>query len=876
MPLTPEEQQELQALMRLEEDSRTESEKAITARSMAGAGGGGIPVEVATGQKEPLGIEGIVPPKVLSAVSEYGIPIGAGIASGGRSALQQAMIGLLAGGAGKVGSRLIEGKDVLSKEGAKETIAGGVESMVPGFKGAYLPLKTGAAAGGAGLASAAIRGELEPTLISELKYGAAPTALGVGAGALQSSLGKFAKGAAEGAKAAEEIERIGPGVKPTLGQSIRKYAGLEARVSSQVGREELAKSFEAQNQAIASAVERIAGGPRGQSLEMVRNALEGMDVRDRTELLNAASNVTNAEDALKLVRGGARQQVVEDSLEKAQKRLENAVTQKMLGKSRIVGQRPEYSGVFKRIEAGTQIEEATRNAKKAFSDRSEQLYQPTKPFENTPGFDLLAPVGKDGLSVGDQIMQAFKSSPIYANGQIIPEFTPFLGKLKSILDSRSPASLAELREIRADLYKAADSAGEAFGTKSQNDLKQVARKITETLDQQADAVLGPTAASDLRTANKFYADFRPQFEGYGVESAFMRPGEKPGKTAGIMAEEIAKEGLASPGYANLSKLLQGLKSAGAANVPDVAPIKSLLREGVIDQAIVRSGGKVIVDFKRLSDVVDQIESQTPGALKELGIGSRKDLNTLMELKEFSKGEPGVDAIVKAIKSNSDLGTALGSRMLPYLTDVTDIQSVMKALQTRAIGSPGVAGNQAARDALLDIKANEINDLLLQATKLGKAPRLEALSDFLNEDQLRRYRNTIGSPMLRLIETRILPGFKRIEQARQAARQAGSTVTGAAEERLVGGLAQAPVTAATRGPVSAIGDMVGNWMSLVKYDVLSKILARSGGSTGFRNAEKQLQTLNRQITGQPTTQAIRILENYAFGAKTPEPETTAQP
>ena len=866
MPLTPEEQQELQALMRIEEESALSEPRMAPAPAAAGAGYGMTPQPQSLKEQQE---RARVAREMGSKISEYGLPIAAGIASGGRSALQQAVVGLLAGGAGKAGSRLLEDKDVLSKEGARETLAGGVESMVPGFKGAYLPLKTGLATGGASLTSAGIRGELEPTGVSALKYGAAPTALGIGAGTLQRSLAGFSKQAGEGARAAEEIERIGPGVRPTLGQSIRKYAGLEARVASQVGREELARSFEVQNQAIADAVEKIAGGPRGESLEMVKKALEGMDVRDRTELLDAAKGVTNAQDALALVRGGARQQVVEDSLEKAQKRLENAVTQKMLGQTRIVGQRPEYSGVFKRVEAGTQIEEATRNAKKAFSDRAEQLYEPTKAFENKPGFDLLAPVGANKLSVGDQIMQSLRSSPIYANGQIIPEFTPFLGKLKSILDSRSPATLAELREIRADLYKAADSAGEAFGDKAQNDLKQVAQKITQTLDEQADAVLGPAAASDLRTANKFYSRFRPQFEGYGVESAFMRPGEKPGRTAGIMAEEIAKEGLASPGYANLSKLLEGLKSAGAANVPEVAPIKNLIREGVIDQAIVRSGGKVNIDFKKLSQVADQIESQSPGALKELGIGSRKDLNTLMALREFSEGKPGVDAIVKAIKSNSDVGSAIGSRMLPYLTDVTDIQSVMKALQARAIGGPGVAGSQVARDALVDIRSNEINDLLLKASKLGKGPRLEALSDFLNPDELARYRNTIGSPMLRLIETRFLPGFKRLEEARQAARQAGSTVTGAAEERAVGGMVQAPITAATRGPVAALGDIVGTWLSLVQYDTLSKILARSGGSTGFRNAERQLLNLNKAITGQPTTQAIRILEDYAFGGKTPE-------
>lgn len=805
--------------------------------------------------------------KSLAEGLQYGLPLAAGIASGGLSVPAQMGIGFVSSLLGKAGARKLEDKPIATEEGIRELGAAGVEGMVPGFKGRYLPFKYAGAAGAAGLTSAAIRDELskESPIRDTLVKGGVPAIVGGIGGAVQSALRGGVKRAEQAAQAAEEIEAIGPGVRATFGQALPRYSGLEARVSSQVGRESLTKAFERQNEAIANSVESLAALPRGESRDIVANALQAMGVRERTELLSKAQAVANAQDALSLVEGGARKQVVEDTLSKAEKDLEDAVTTGFMGRYTMKAGRPEYSEVFKKIESGKQIESATLQAKKAFSDQADVLYSDPNIDTAKVGFNILAPVGRTGTSVADEVVKAFSDSPITAGGAIIPEFQPYFKKLMAVLDSRSPTTLGELRSIREDLYNAAESQGQAFGTKAQRSLKAIASKITETLDDQAASVLSPAGANALSTANKFYSEFRPKFENYGVESAFLVRGAKPGTTAGRMAGEVAQEGLEAPAYTNLVDLFEGLKRAGVAGVPDTGPVRESLRQGLLDQVISRPGKSVTVDYQKLAELAGQVESQSPGALQKLGLGSMDDLDTLIKFKAFRDAEPGVDTIIQAINSRTPIGNAIGVRALQDLTDVADVKSVVNALERKAIGTVGgAAGSKEAAEALIQAKANAINDLLIEATRLGKGPRLQSLADFLEPDKIARYKEIIGTPMMNRIENQILPGFRRIEQARSAARQAGATVTGAAEERLISGAVQAPLQAMTRGPVASLSNLLGDWISAVKYDTLSKVLARAGGATGFRNAATQLDMLQKATQGQPIGQVARILTDYAEG------------
>jgi hypothetical protein len=101
----------------------------------------------------------------------------------------------------------------------------------------------------------------------------------------------------------------------------------------------------------------------------------------------------------------------------------------------------------------------------------------------------------------------------------------------------------------------------------------------------------------------------------------------------------------------------------------------------------------------------------------------------------------------------------------------------------------------------------------------------------------------------------------------AAGQAGSNVRGAAEEQAIGSITKAPVIAATGGslgPLRAAGNLIYDLYSLKKYDLLSKVLSRSGGATGFRNRAAQLSRLQQLTEGQPATQVIRMLNDYAEG------------
>jgi hypothetical protein len=867
MPLTPEEEKELASL----ESEYARLSGLLNAKEEYVPTGGEFQTpeygtEAYKGYKQAeLKMTGKVP----SLVAEYGPPIAAGIATRGRSALQQAMMPALAAVLGKGFARKLEGKEVTSPEALREELAAGIESAVPPTKGTLAGLRYALGAGAAGLTGAGVRGDInKETVLRDVGvYGGIPTLGGLFFGGTKSAIEGAKSQAIRGQQAAQDIERIGPGVVPTFGQALPEYAGLEARISSKAGGRYLTEAMERQNQAIADAVEAIAGGPRSETQGMISNALEAMGVRERTDLLAAADQVSKAREALKLVQGGAREQVVRDTLSKAEKDLEDAITTGFMGRYVMKGGRPEYSGVFEKIKAGKGIESATMQAKKAFSDQADVLFSDPNIDTAKAGFNILAPAGRSGTSVGDEVAKAFSDSPITAGGQIIKEFTPYFGKLMGVLESRSPASLAELRSIREDLYNAAETQGAAFGTKAQAALKSIASKITDTINDQAASVMSPAGANALFKANKFYSEFRPKFENYGVESAFMVRGAKPGTTASRMAGEVAEEGLEAPSYTNLIDLFEGLKKQGVAGVPDTAPIRDALREGLLNQVITRPGNQVVVNFQKLAELAGQVESQSPGALKQLGLGSMDDLNTLIRFKAFRDAEPGIDTIVQAINSRTPIGNAIGVRALQDLKDVADIKSVVNALERKAIGTGGQAGSKEAAEALVQARANAINELLIKTDELGKSPRLAALKDVLDPNEMRRFREIVGPKTMNFIENQMIPGFRRIKLAEEAAGQAGSTVRGAAEEQAIGSITKAPVIAATGGslgPLRAAGNLIYDLYSLKKYDLLSKVLSRSGGATGFRNRAAQLSRLQQLTEGQPATQVIRMLNDYAEG------------
>ncbi len=198
------------------------------ARLRAEARGGGI-------SAGPIGPE--AEKKIGKAALRYGVPVVAGIATGGASIPAQIAAGATAAGLGEAGAQTVESVAEGQEYRPREILGATVRGAAPVFKGAYgLPKTIGAAGLAGGLGGLAEgKGPLKEAGIQAGAVGALGTI-----GKVAGGLGDFFQ---SGASRAADIERIGPGVRATVGQAFPEFAGLESRVASQTGSQELTQQL---------------------------------------------------------------------------------------------------------------------------------------------------------------------------------------------------------------------------------------------------------------------------------------------------------------------------------------------------------------------------------------------------------------------------------------------------------------------------------------------------------------------------------------------------------------------------------------------------------------------------------------------------------
>ena len=176
----------------------------------------------------------------------------------------------------------------------------------------------------------------------------------------------------------------------------------------------------------------------------------------------------------------------------------------------------------------------------------------------------------------------------------------------------------------------AGSSGQAFGKPVQAKLRNVGATITDTINAQAPNVIGAQPAADLLAANKFYAQFRPRFDRYGVAGAFASMERDTGMMAQQMIGKARVQGLDTDAVSNYVSLLDDLNKAGVAGTPSSAAAMDTVRTGLLNTVIDRKGRFPRIDFDELSALVNNLENQSPGSLNKLGLGDRENLNRLLD------------------------------------------------------------------------------------------------------------------------------------------------------------------------------------------------------------------------------------------------------
>lgn len=829
-------------------DEGEEQRRIAMATAAARAGGGGFITP-------PLQPEDFTSKELAPAALRYGVPLAAGLATGpvaGLAALARtAAITGGAAGLGEAGAqtvqRVAEDKEYRPGEIAGATIRGAAPLI------SRAPIKTILAAGGAGVAGGAAEGKTGGMeMAGEFVKSAAPVGFLQG---LSSVLGANRARLSGGISRSEQIEKIAPGkITATFGQAFPEFAGLQSRIESQTGSQELANQLLDQSKVVADAVRNITGMPAESHSKLVSRIAQtfgGLSPETGARLANEAQNVNDAFAAVERARSEAQKSLAQDALAEAQQAFQRAVDVETL-KGGIRG-----GGVrqYQPATMGAEVEDVIQSTKKAFTDRSAELYKPVKQFENTPAFDLGLPAGQNVGSVEDEILGLLNKYPALKTGDQSRVFTPYLRKLEEILASKTPASLNDLRAIRDQLYDASDVAGQAFGTAAKTDIRNVAKRITQTIDFQAPYFLGQPEALALKEANAFYSQFRPRFDEFGVVQAFKPGTMETGQMAEMFTGRVARQGTETPGFANPYTLLQDLRKANVANVPAPERLADITRSGIVDRSIDPVTGDV--DLLKLAGDLNTISKQGGGGLQQLGFGTKQELDRFVQYVQ--KLDPaqakGPEAVLELLKTGTPAGFAVASRAVRTLPDLATVDSVIKTLEKQA-----VAGSKVAENTLLNIRAREIENILLEASKSGPKPNLGSLIELTDQEMREKAALILGPKLIKTIDDQFLPGFRVMERAREAAGMAGSTVRGAALERVGRAALEAPAQIATGDVIKPAVNVFSKLASAIGYGYYSKILAKGAGVSGLKE-RKELYGFLKKIADAPQPQQIQLARRY---------------
>jgi hypothetical protein len=861
MALTAAEEAELAALEA--ELGRSEQEQArLDAREMARlraeARSGGISAGPISPEAEK---------KALSATLRYGVPLAIGMATGPVGGLasfaRTAAITGGAAGAGEAGAQTVE--DGEYRPG--EIIGATVRGAAPVFKGAYGLSKTigtaGLAGGLGGLAEG--KGPLKEAGIQAGTVGALGT-VGKAAGAMS----KFLQGGIDRSGLVEymgsRLPNVGPGVEATVGQAFPIFAGLESRVVSQTGSQDLRKQLLDQSQAIARAVQGVMGSPAENYPNLVNrisNTIGNLGPETGARLANEAQNVNSAFAAVENARSAAQKSIAQDALAEAQQSFQKAVEMETLKGGVKAGAVAPYQVV----PAGQRIEGVANQAKEAIRTEARRLYGPANQAEDIPAFDLFTGVGNQA-SFADRANEILRRIPDISTSTLA-DVRKILGRKRTVAapysaDPTAPltvstpqlATFKEIQAIRDELYDFADYSGEAIGNKAQAEIRKLAGSLTDTVTDQAPKALGQDVADSIKAGEEFYGATRPKLDVFGVKRAFAPETMERGQMGQAAVGGVKAQGVLAPEFANLESLVQTLQNRKVANAPSMQPIIDDIRSGIVDRSIDKATGEI--NLMTLAGDLNNIAQQGGSGLQKLGFGTKAELDRFVRYMQGlgPAQQKGPEAVLALLKTETPAGFSIASRAVKTLPDLATVDSVMRTLEKQAVG-----GSKAAAETLTQIRAREIEDLLLKASSEGRVANLGSLTELSDPAMRANVELILGKNLLKQIDSTFIPGFRVIEEARQAAGMAGSTVRGAALERVGKSVAQGPVQIASGDVKQGIQNMLGNAAAALGYNVVAKVFAKGAGVTGLRKRQDFMNFLQK-IAEKPTPQQIELLRRYA--------------
>jgi hypothetical protein len=424
-------------------------------------------------------------------VSRYGVPLAIALGTGGSSIPIQIAAGALSSGLGEAGAQTIEKLDEDQDYRFGEIAGSSIRGGIPIFRGIPGATRATIAAGGlGGLAAGAVEGKIENPFedpISSAGSALKESAIGAAIPGALATLGASARAGARMINRAventQDVERIGPSVRATVGQAFPFLAGVEKRIAARTGGEELNRQLLEQSDAITAAVRGLQG-QAGTSESVIGKILNQFGITDPntvSRIADESKGLISAEQAVVNARTAAQRSLAQEALQDAESAFRRVVNKEQ----QILNAVP-----FESAKMGKAIENTFDQTKKAIQDHSDILYTPVRFFENDKVFNLGLKSGKNTTSVEQAILDLKKNHPYLQSGDENRRFIPYLDDLNSVLENQSPSSLSQLRAIRQKLYDASSSS-DPIVSKAKKDLRDIADKITQSIDYQGSYLLKP-------------------------------------------------------------------------------------------------------------------------------------------------------------------------------------------------------------------------------------------------------------------------------------------------------------------------------------------------------------------------------------------------
>lgn len=503
-----------------------------------------------------------------------------------------------------------------------------VTAARPGLTAAKTALKTSAMMAGAGAAGEVLRstvdeGEL-PSKEAIVVNSAIPGGFSLATAPI-AILGSRAYGIGKGM--VYRAKELPEGVRPTIGMLRRDLARAEQRIATLSPNSDAARNIQRAYEDFDAMVGTKTVNPQEPTLVMEQ--LSPLLKQGTTAQEEIAKLSTQAQDAEKIAqqayddwRGASleeymtKKEIAKQAGEMAFAEQLNSVTENaiQLAQERATGKNPV---VLDPVSArNLAVEHYAKPLKSSFENMWERQYS------------LFESASKDfDVSNLDSAIQRIRGE----NRAISSAAKGQLDSLEKLFPG-GKASLTELRNARSNIFNRIDSPTMPGDEKSV--LLDVAARIKEIVDDQADDIFGKARGQELRQLNADYAKYRNVMDADGVKALFAQH-PKDEAIESVVTKMLGGKGVQADEYKNLMAVadyMQEFNPNLGASMRD--EFRNIVRGNILMRSADWDSGAQtwMVDPKKLAENLKKMNPDS-GTLEALNLGNKSlisDLDNLVQ------------------------------------------------------------------------------------------------------------------------------------------------------------------------------------------------------------------------------------------------------